>query len=94
MNDLPLQVGQVDMVIVGQQQATDAGASQIQRRRATQPAHADDQYAAVEQALLTIHINLLQQYLAAVTQQLLIIHPNTLHLPAADHPGHARPVLG
>lgn len=57
---------------VRQVQLTDASGRQIQRHRRAQPAHTDDQYTALFEAQLALHIDLFQQDLPAVTQQLII----------------------
>src|SRR5690606_499249 len=78
MDDLPLQVGQIHPVVIRQPQLADPGTGQIERSRTAQSAHADDQHAAVEQALLTLHVDLLQQNLPAVAQQLFVQHATAL----------------
>ncbi|MCY1420342.1 hypothetical protein D9M71_359580 [compost metagenome] len=72
MHDLPLQVGQVDRIEIGQMQLTDAGRGQVQRHRRAETAEADDQRAPLFQAQLAIDIDLRQQDLPAVTQQFLV----------------------
>ncbi|MNR41829.1 hypothetical protein D3C85_1602680 [compost metagenome] len=73
MDDLALQVGQIDGVEVRQVHFTHTRCRQIQRHRRTETAEADDQYATVLQAQLTVDIDVLQQNLPAVAQQFLII---------------------
>src|SRR5690606_37028664 len=75
-------------------QLADPGTGQIERSRTAQSAHADDQHAAVEQALLTLHVDLLQQNLPAVAQQLFVKHATALRSPAADHPDRASSAPG
>ena len=79
MGDLPLQVGQIDGIEVSQVQLTDTGRRQIQRHRRAQPAHADDQHAALLKAQLPLYIDLFQQNLPAVTQQLIIVQHRFTH---------------
>ena len=43
VQDLPLQVGEIDGVGVGDREPADAGPREVQRSRRAQPAGADDQ---------------------------------------------------
>jgi hypothetical protein len=72
MGDLPLQVRQIDRVAVDQRDAADAGAAQVQRRRRTQAAGADDERVRRAQTLLALDTDLVEQDVARLAQQLLV----------------------
>ena len=74
MQDLALQVGEVDRIAIGQQDASDTGAGQVERRRRTQSASAHDQRGGAEQPLLGLDPDLVEQDVAAVAEQLLVVH--------------------
>ena len=68
VDDLALQVAEVHGVVVAQGELADTARRQIQRRGRTQSAHADDEHAAIQQALLPFDADLLQQDVAAVAE--------------------------
>ena len=74
MHDLPLQVGQINVVVVAQRECAHAGRREIQRNGRTQPARADQQCPRRAQFFLPFDADLRQQDVAAVTQQLLVVH--------------------
>ena len=71
MDDLALQVGQVDLVVVDDPQRPHARRSQIQRGRAAQAAGPEQQHLGVEQLLLALGADLGQQQVARVALALL-----------------------
>ena len=74
MDNLPLQIGQINLVIVHQGESAHAGSGQIHGHGRAQPAQAHNQYMGFEKCLLGFCAETRQQYLAAVAQQLLVIH--------------------
>ncbi len=66
MDDLALEVGQVDLIVVDDAQRPHARRGQIQRDRAAEPAGAEQQHLGVEQLLLTVGPNLGEQQVARV----------------------------
>ena len=64
MRDLALQVGEVDLVVIGQRDAPDAGAAEVQRHRRAKPAGTDDQRVRRQQALLPFDADFLEQDVA------------------------------
>ena len=76
MEDLPLQVGCIDAIAIGQHQRADAGRSQVQRRRRTESAGADHQRPRGEQSLLSGDVDFRQQDVAAVAEELRVVHAN------------------
>ena len=73
MDDLALQVGEVDLVVVAQGDAADAAGCQVERDGRAQPAGADHQRVRREQFLLAVDADLRQQDVPAVAQQLLVV---------------------
>src|SRR6185503_11179078 len=73
IQDLPLQVGEVDLVGIDQREAADAGRGEVERCRATQPAGADDQRVRRAQLLLSFDPDLRQQDVPAVAEKLLVV---------------------
>ena len=49
MNDLALQVGQIDDIVVDHADGADAGGCEIEQQRRAEPARADHQNAAFQQ---------------------------------------------
>src|SRR5690606_4384221 len=84
VDDLPLQIGQVDGVEVGQVQLADARGGQVQGHGRAETAEADDQRAAALEPELTFHVDLRQQYLPAVAQQFFVaeLHRHADHCPS------------
>jgi len=68
MHDLPLQIGQVDVIVVADREPAHAARRQIKRYRRAEAAGTDDQDMRVEQLLLAIDFDFGQQDVAAVTQ--------------------------
>ena len=73
IEDLALQVGEVDLVGVGDRQAPKAGGGEVQRRGAAEAARADDQDARASQPLLPLDTDLGEQDMAAVAEELLVV---------------------
>ena len=83
VHDLPLQVGEVHLVVVAQGDPTDAAGREIQRHGRTQSAGADHQRMGREQLLLAVDADLRQKDVPAVAQQLLVVQVDLVrvHLP-------------
>ncbi len=76
VSDLPLQIGQIQRIEVGQVQLTDASGRQVERHWRAEAAKPDDQYSTLLEPQLSVDIDLLEQDLPAVTQQLFVTqHP-------------------
>jgi hypothetical protein len=73
VEDLALQVGQINFVRIGEGEAADAARREIQRRRATEAAGADDQRASRPQPLLSFDPDLGKKDVAAVAEELLVV---------------------
>jgi len=73
VKDLPLQVGQVDLVGIRQRQLADSSGSEVERRRAAEAARADDQRARGAQLLLPLDPDLGEQDVPAVPEKLLVV---------------------
>ena len=73
VEDLPLQVGEVDAVRVGERDPADAGRGEIERRRAAQAAGADDERAPRAQPLLSFYPDFGKKDVAAVAEELLVV---------------------
>ena len=73
VENLPLQVGEVDLVGVGEGQAADAGGGEVERRGAAEAAGADDQRARRPQPLLALDPDLGKEDVAAVAEELLVV---------------------
>jgi hypothetical protein len=71
--DLPLQVGEVDLVRVGEGQLADAAGGEIERRGAAQAARADDQRVRRSQPLLALDPDFIEQDVTAVAEELLVV---------------------
>ena len=66
VQDLPLQVGEIDLVGIRQRQASDARGGEVQSGRASEPARSDDQRSARTQPLLPLDPDLGKEDVAAV----------------------------
>jgi hypothetical protein len=73
IEDLALQVGQVDLVGVGQDQPADAGGGEVKRSRAAQAARADDEDGSGAQLLLALYPDLGKKDVPGVAEKLLIV---------------------
>ena len=69
MDDLALQVGDVDLVVVDQAQRADAGRRQIHQHRRAQPAGPDHQDTRLQQFDLPFLADLVHDDVAGVTVQ-------------------------
>ena len=68
MQHLPLQVGQVDRIAIGQRQRAYTRCGEIHRRRRSKPASTNDQRTRIEQLLLAFDANLGEQDVARIAQ--------------------------
>ena len=68
MQNLPLQIGQVDCVVVAQRQIAHPACGEEQRRRTAQPARPDNQRTCMQQFLLSFDTNVRQKNMAAIAQ--------------------------
>jgi hypothetical protein len=73
VENLALQVREIDVVRVGDGEAAQAARREIQRRRATKAAGADDQRARGPQPLLPFDPDLGKKDVAAVAEELLVV---------------------
>jgi hypothetical protein len=73
VENLALQVGEVDLVGIGQGKFADAAGGEIERRRATQAAGADDERVRRAQPLLALDPYLVEEDVAAVAEELLVV---------------------
>jgi hypothetical protein len=73
IEDLPLQVGEIDLVGVGQRQPADARRGEIEGRRAAEAAGADDQRGCRAQPFLPLDADLGEQDVPAVAEELLVV---------------------
>jgi hypothetical protein len=73
VQDLPLQVGEVDLVGIGEGQLADAAGGQVERGGAAQPACADDQRGGRAQPLLPLDPDFGKEDVAAVAEELLVV---------------------
>ena len=74
VDDLSLQVGEVDRVVVNQRDLSDAGRGKIKRRRRTQTTSTDDQCVRGQNIRLTFDAEFVEQDVTAVTEKLLVRH--------------------
>jgi hypothetical protein len=68
-----LQVGEVDLVRIGEGQAAEARRREVERGRAAQAAGADDQRGCRTQPLLSLDPDLGKEDVAAVAEELLVV---------------------
>jgi len=73
IQDLALQVGEIDLVGVGQRQPADARRGEIEGRRAAEAAGADDQRGCRAQPFLPLDADLGEQDMPAVAEELLVV---------------------
>jgi hypothetical protein len=73
IEDLPLQVGEIDLVGVGQRQPADARCREVEGRRAAEAAGADDQRGCRAQPFLPLDADLGEQDVPAVAEELLVV---------------------
>ncbi len=73
IQDLALQVGEIDLVGVGQRQPADSGCREIEGRRAAEAAGADDQRGCRAQPFLPLDADLGEQDVPAVAEELLVV---------------------
>ena len=72
MDHLTLQVGKIDLVGIDNTDGAHAGSSQVQGRRCTQAAGADNKDAGIQELLLPLDANLLQDNVARIALKLFI----------------------
>jgi hypothetical protein len=73
VEDLTLEVGEVDLVGIGERELADAARCEIQGSRASQAAGADDQRGCSAQPLLSLDPDLGKEDVAAVAEKLLVV---------------------
>jgi hypothetical protein len=73
VKDLPLQVGEVDLVGIGDGEAADAGGSEVQGGGAAEAAGADDQDVGGAQLLLALDPDLGKEDVPAVAEKLVVV---------------------
>jgi len=74
IEDLALQVGEVDLVRIGERQAADAGGGEVERGGAAEPARADQERARRAQLLLALDPDFREEDVAAVAEKLLVVY--------------------
>jgi hypothetical protein len=74
MHDLPLQIGEVDRIVVADGERADARRGEIHSRRRAESSRADDEGARRSEFLLSFDADLRQQDMPAVTQELIVVH--------------------
>ena len=74
VGDLPLQIGEIDAVVVDHRDAANPGGSKVKHDRGSQPAGADDQSTRTAQPPLAFNTDFVQQDVARITQQLVVGH--------------------
>ena len=74
VNDLALEVGQVNSVIVTDSELADSARGKVHGGRGAESSRPDYQYMRPDQGFLTLYSYLWQQDVTAVTQQLIVIH--------------------
>jgi hypothetical protein len=74
MQDLALQIGEVNLIAVGEGNVAQAGGGEIEGGRRAQAAGTDNQRLGVDQALLSFDADLVEQDVAAIAKQLLVVH--------------------
>ncbi len=72
MDDLALQVGIVDDIIINKPDAPHTRGGEIQRHRGAQPAGADDQDGGGFQPALTVHAHLRDEQVARVAHNFFV----------------------
>ncbi len=99
VDHLPLQVRQIDLVVVDDPQRADASGSQIQRRGRPQASGPQQQHLGVEQLLLALDSDLRQQQMSRVAFTLLGAQRTgnldvvAAVLPQRDPTGHRLDIL-
>jgi hypothetical protein len=73
VEDLALQVGEIDLIAIGERELSDTACSQVERRRATQAARADYKRACGKQPLLPLDPDFREEDVAAVAEELLVV---------------------
>ena len=74
MKNLPLQVGQVHRVAIGQGDLADTGGSEVQGRGRAETAGADDQHMRADDARLALDADRVEQDMSAVAEKLFVVH--------------------
>ena len=93
-DDLPMQVGDIDLIVVDEAQPADTGGRQIECQRRTEPAHADDEHRALQQPRLAGPADLGQHDVPGVASKVIVVQRHTASpgLPGARPPGSMPPV--
>jgi hypothetical protein len=74
VEDLALQVGEVDLVAIGEGQAPYAGGREIERGGTTESAGADDEDPGRTKLLLPLDTDLVEEDVPAVAEELLVVY--------------------
>jgi len=74
VDDLALEIGEIDLVVVDQRDAADPGRGEIEQHRRTEPAGTDHQRMARADARLAVDAELFEQDVARIAQQVLVFH--------------------
>ena len=86
MGDLPVQVGELDPVVVDDAERADAGRREIQRERRAEAAGADQQHPGLEQLGLADPADLRQHDVPGVAEHLLFGEQRDTSSSAAPAP--------
>ena len=81
VRNLPLQIGQLDGVVVDDRDPADAGRAEVQRHRRPEAAGADDQRMRRQQPALALDADLVEQDVPRITQQLVVVHVRSIAAP-------------
>ncbi len=68
-----MQIGEVDLVRIGDRQFADAAGGEVERRRASEAARADDERMRRAQPLLPLDPYFFEKNVAAVAEELLVV---------------------
>ena len=74
VRNLPLQVGQIDRIVVNEGDVPDTRRPEVKRYRRAQASRANNQRPATRDFFLPLNANLVQQNMARIAQKLIIGH--------------------
>ena len=86
VHDLPLQIGQIDPVGIGDPEGSDPGGREIEQQRRAEAAGADDEDARGEQPDLPLLADLVEDQMAGIALKLLLAE---LHRDASQMPSNS-----
>lgn len=78
VGDLSLEIGQINLVIIGDGDGADARARQVKGDWRSESARAYDQRMRIEQPLLTVDTKFVEKNMARIAQQLFVVHNRIL----------------